>query len=61
MTLETIVLMVITGLVAQSDRTLKETWRIEKMVPISQCLQMNRISSSGRYGAVLVRCDPVVP
>lgn len=58
--MKTLVLMVIVGLVPNGV-TLKEVWRIEKQAPLAHCLEMNKMAGQGPYGAVTVRCDPVVP
>lgn len=35
----------------------KEAWRLEKSVPLGQCLTMNRLASGGgALGALTVRC-----
>jgi len=35
----------------------KEAWRLEKSVPLGQCLTMNRLASGGGpLGALTVRC-----
>jgi hypothetical protein len=37
--------------------TLKEVWRIEKTMPLDQCLIMNRMASGGgSAAAITVRC-----
>lgn len=59
--MEKIVAMLILGMVPQHDGTLKEVWRIEQQVPLRHCLEMNRISGAGKYGAVVVKCDEVKP
>ena len=36
---------------------LQEAWRLEKVVPLEQCLVMNRMASGGgAAGAITVRC-----
>ena len=45
--------------VAQSHKApiIKEAWRIEKSVPLGQCLTMNRVfTTGGVLGALTVRC-----
>lgn len=40
-----------------ADPIVQEAWRIEKSVPLSQCLTMNRLASGGgALGALTVRC-----
>jgi hypothetical protein len=56
--MDKIIVMLILGMAPQRDGTLKEVWRIEKQVTLSHCLEMNRLSSAGRYGAIIVKCDP---
>ena len=56
--LSKIVTMLILGMVPQPDGTLKEVWRIEKQVTLEHCLEMNRISGAGKYGAIVIICDP---
>lgn len=41
----------------QSYTVVKEAWRIEKSVPLGQCLTMNRVfTTGGAQGVVTVRC-----
>jgi hypothetical protein len=39
---------------------LREAWRLERVVPLKDCLTMNRMAAGGgRAGATIVRCGEI--
>lgn len=54
-----IVAMLITCWVPSGGQ-LKEVWRIEKIVKLEHCLEMNKVAAGGgRAGAIVVKCGDV--